>query len=135
MLNDPEVLRRAIPGCKALEPTNDGYAAKVAVAIGPVKATFSGDVKKANVDEPNRLTLEGTGASGIAGFAKGSAEMILEDRADGTVIIYHAAANIGGKLAQLGSRLIASTSRKLAAQFFDEIQVIALERAANRSAG
>ncbi|WP_265519280.1 CoxG family protein [Nitratireductor luteus] len=130
MLNDPEVLQRAIPGCKELTETDDGYSAKVGVAIGPVKATFSGDVTFTDVTEFHGYTLMGQGSGGVAGFAKGSAKMLLEEREEGTAILYDVDASVAGKLAQLGNRLIASTSKKLAAQFFDELNVIAQERAA-----
>lgn len=128
MLNSPEVLQRAIPGCKSLESTEDGYVATVAVALGPVKATFAGTVTLIDVNPGVGLTLVGQGTGGVAGFAKGTARMRLEDHPDGTAVVYDTDVVIGGKLIQLGSRLIEATSKKLTIRFFDEISRIAVER-------
>jgi len=109
-LNDPEVLRACIPGCDELEKTSDTtMEAKVTQKIGPVKARFAGAVELVNIDAPRGYTIRGEGKGGVAGFAKGSADVHLTEEAGGT---------IGGKLAQLGSRLINSTAKKLADQFF-----------------
>ncbi|MDF0498589.1 SRPBCC family protein [Bradyrhizobium yuanmingense] len=120
-LNDPEILRRCIPGCQSLEmasPTE--MTATVVLKVGPVKATFSGKVTLTDIDAPNFYRIVGEGAGGVAGFAKGGAKLRLEEEApDVTILHYEADAQIGGKLAQLGSRLIDSTSRKLAANFFE----------------
>ncbi|MCA1416051.1 carbon monoxide dehydrogenase subunit G [Bradyrhizobium sp. NBAIM20] len=120
-LNDPEILRRCIPGCQSLEmasPTE--MTATVVLKVGPVKATFSGKVTLTDVDAPNGYRIVGEGTGGVAGFAKGGAKVRLEEEApDVTILHYEADAQIGGKLAQLGSRLIDSTSRKLAASFFE----------------
>ena len=125
LINDPDVLRQAIPGCQTLEASEDGYAATVTVAIGPVKAKFAGRVQLLDVVAPESYRIAGEGSGGIAGFAKGSAKVHLEEQDGGSVIRYAVDANIGGKLAQLGGRLIESTSRKLSAQFFERISEIA----------
>lgn len=119
-LNDPEVLKQSIPGCQSLEKKSDTeLAATVVLKIGPIKATFQGEVTLSNLDPPRSYTIQGEGKGGIAGFAKGGADVTLaEDGADATVLRYAAKADVGGKIAQLGSRLIDSTSRKLAGQFF-----------------
>ena len=119
-LNDPEVLKATIPGCQSLEmksPTE--MAATVVVKIGPIKATFAGEVSLKNLNPPHSYTIEGEGKGGIAGFAKGGADVTLaEDGAGTTVLKYATKADVGGKIAQLGSRLIMSTSKKLAGEFF-----------------
>ncbi|MEZ2328285.1 carbon monoxide dehydrogenase subunit G [Mesorhizobium sp. RCC_202] len=119
-LNDPEILKQAIPGCQGLEmksPTE--MAAIVVLKIGPIKATFNGAVTLKNLKPPHAYTIQGEGKGGIAGFAKGGADVTLTaDGADATVLKYAAKAEVGGKIAQLGSRLIESTSKKLAGQFF-----------------
>jgi carbon monoxide dehydrogenase subunit G len=120
-LNDVDVLRRCIPGCESIEKTSDtAMNAKVTLKVGPVKASFSGSVTLSDLDPPNGYTIAGQGTGGIAGFAKGQAKVRLE--ADGVVTILHydVKVEIGGKLAQLGSRLIDSTAMKLAGSFFDE---------------
>lgn len=117
-LNDPAVLGAAIPGCERIEQTADGYDAAVALKIGPVKARFSGHVTIAEALAPERLVLTGEGSGGVAGFARGSATVDLIPAPGGTEVSYEAEVTIGGKLAQIGTRLIASTSRKLAEQFF-----------------
>ena len=119
-LNDPAVLQATIPGCQNLEmksPTE--MAATVVLKIGPIKATFQGEVTLKNLNPPNSYTIQGEGKGGIAGFAKGGADVTLTaDGADATILTYAAKADVGGKIAQLGSRLIESTSKKLAGQFF-----------------
>jgi uncharacterized protein len=118
VLNDPDVLRDAIPGCSALEATDNGYDATASLKVGPVKAKFSGTVKIIESKAPEVLCLSGEGNGGIAGFAKGEARIELSETDDGTEVSYVAEVLVGGKLAQIGNRLIASTSRKLAEQFF-----------------
>lgn len=125
ILNDPEVLRKAIPGCEELVPTAFGYTARAAVSIGPVKARFSGDVRIEERIENRSLKLVGEGSGGVAGFIKGEAIVVLSEHPHGCEVDYSSEIGIGGKLAQLGSRLIASTSRKLAEQFFSKINEIA----------
>ena len=119
-LNDPEVLKRTIPGCKELEqrsPTD--LAAKVALKIGPISATFNGNVTLENLDPPSSYDIVGQGQGGAAGFAKGRARVELtEIDADTTKLTYTAKAEVGGKLATLGGRLIQATSNKLAGEFF-----------------
>ena len=118
-LNNPDVLRECIPGCQSLEmqsPTE--MTATVVTKIGPVKAKFDGEVTLSNIDAPNSYTISGEGKGGIAGFAKGGADVSLEEVPDGTKLSYAVKAQVGGKLAQLGSRLIDSTAKKLAQQFF-----------------
>jgi uncharacterized protein len=119
-LNDPAILKQCIPGCEALEmssPTE--MTATVVFRVGPVKATFGGKVTLSDLDPPNSYRISGEGSGGVAGFAKGGASVRLEaDGPDATVLHYDVDAQIGGKLAQLGSRLIDSTAKKLAGQFF-----------------
>jgi len=119
-LNDPDVLKRTIPGCKELEqrsPTD--LAAKVALRIGPISATFNGNVTLENLDPPSSYDIVGQGQGGAAGFAKGRARVELtEIDADTTKLTYTAKAEVGGKLATLGGRLIQATSNKLAGEFF-----------------
>lgn len=122
-LNDTQVLKDCIPGCQSLEKTDEGLAATVVLKIGPIKATFEGMVTLANLDPPHGYTISGEGKGGIAGFAKGGADVSLaEDGPDATTLRYTARADVGGKIAQLGSRLIDSTSRKLAGQFFSNFR-------------
>jgi uncharacterized protein len=118
-LNDPEVLKACIPGCQSLEKLSDTeMAATVVLRIGPIKATFQGSVRLANLNPPHAYTISGEGKGGIAGFAKGGADVALAEDGPDTILSYTVKAQVGGKLAQLGSRLIDSTSKKLAAQFF-----------------
>ena len=118
-LNDPDVLKQCIPGCEELIKHSDTeLEAKVVLKIGPVKAKFSGNVTLSPDAPPERFSLTGTGNGGAAGFAKGGAVVELEKHPDGTLLRYNATAEIGGKLAQLGSRLIQGTAKKLAAKFF-----------------
>ena len=118
-LNDADVLASCIPGCQSLEKTSATEMSAVVVSkIGPVKATFKGAVTLENIQAPESYTIVGEGKGGVAGFAKGSADVSLEEDGDETVLKYSAKAQVGGKLAQLGSRLIDSTARKMADEFF-----------------
>jgi len=118
-LNDPEILRQCIPGCEELIKHSDTeLEAKVVLKVGPVKARFSGQVELDTVGAPDQFSLTGQGNGGAAGHAKGGANVILEADGDHTILRYEAKAEIGGKLAQLGSRLIQGTAKKLAAKFF-----------------
>jgi uncharacterized protein len=119
-LNDPEVLKKCIPGCQALEMTSPTeMTATVVFKVGPVKATFGGKVTLSDLDPPNSYRISGEGSGGVAGFAKGGAAVRLEsESADVTILHYEVDAQIGGKLAQLGGRLIDSTAKKLAGEFF-----------------
>lgn len=118
-LNDDEVLRAAIPGCETLTRTSPTeFTATVAIKIGPVKARFAGEVQLSDLDPPNGYRLSGKGSGGIAGFASGGATVRLSPAEQGTLLTYSVDAQVGGKLAQLGARLIDATSRKLAGEFF-----------------
>ena len=122
LINDPAVLRACIPGCDSLEGTPEtGFAARVTTKIGPVKATFAGNVALSNVNAPESLTISGEGKGGVAGFAKGGADVHLAEDGAQTVLTYLAKAQVGGKLAQLGARLIDSTAKKLADEFFEKL--------------
>ncbi len=126
MLNDPDVLRQCIPGCEELEKTADNaFSARVTIRVGPVKATFNGNVTLENINAPEGYTITGEGKGGVAGFASGGADVHLAEDGDVTILTYTANARVGGKLAQLGSRLIDSTSRKLADQFFTKVAEMA----------
>lgn len=118
-LNDPDVLRACIPGCEELEKVSDTeMTATVVQKIGPVKARFKGKVTLQNLNPPEGYEIVGEGQGGVAGFAKGGATVVLEESEGGTLLRYDAKAQVGGKLAQIGSRLIDSTARKLADKFF-----------------
>ena len=119
-LNDPEILKQCIPGCDELIKHSDTeLEAKVVLKIGPVKAKFSGNVTLNPINPPEKFSLTGDGSGGIAGFAKGGAEVELIEDGDETILKYTAKADVGGKIAQLGSRLVTSTSKKLAGKFFE----------------
>jgi carbon monoxide dehydrogenase subunit G len=120
-LNDPEVLKACIPNCEELTKNSDTeFVAKVVAKIGPVKASFGGKVTLSDIDAPNGYTISGEGQGGAAGFAKGGAKVRLEsvDGGAATILHYAADAQIGGKLAQIGSRLVEGSARKLADEFF-----------------
>ena len=118
-LNDAEILKACIPGCESLEKTSDTQlAAVVSLKIGPIKAKFNGQVELKNLKPPHSYTIAGEGKGGVAGFAKGGADVALKEDGGGTILTYTAKADVGGKIAQLGSRLIQSTSKKLAGEFF-----------------
>ena len=133
-LNDPEILKQAIPGCQTIEKVSDTeFTAKVVAKVGPVKATFGGKVNLTDLDPPKAYTISGEGTGGVAGFAKGSAKVNLEeDGVEATVLRYEVQAHVGGKLAQIGSRLVDATSRKMADDFFAHFAaVVAPEPAAS----
>jgi uncharacterized protein len=118
-LNDPEVLRQSVPGCQEMvkhSPTE--FSAKVQAKVGPVKANFTGDVTLSDLDPPNSYRISGQGTGGAAGFAEGGADVRLENVGGQTKLVYDVDAKVGGKLAQIGSRLIDSTARKMADDFF-----------------
>lgn len=118
-LNDPEILKQCIPGCEEIEKTSDTeMTAKVVAKVGPVKAKFSGAVTLSDLNRPESYSISGEGKGGAAGFAKGGAKVRLEEDGDGTLMHYEVHADIGGKLAQLGSRLIDGTAKKMANDFF-----------------
>src|SRR6202140_949611 len=120
-LNDADVLKQCIPGCESLEKLSDTeMTAKVKLGIGPVKASFTGKVTLSDLDPPNGYRISGEGAGGVAGFAKGGATGRLQSEGAAKILDYYVKAQIGGKLAQLGGRLIDSTAKKLAAEFFEK---------------
>jgi uncharacterized protein len=126
-LNDVEVLKACIPGCETIEKTSDTEMnAKATLKIGPVKASFTGKVTLSDLDPPHGYTITGEGSGGAAGYAKGGAKVRLEPIEDGaaTMLNYEVQAQIGGKLAQLGSRLIDATAKKLAGDFFQKFGAI-----------
>ena len=124
-LNDVEILRQCIPGCESIDKTSDNeMTAKVTLKIGPVKASFTGKVTLSDFDPPNGYTISGEGSGGAAGFAKGGAKVTLVADGDATILNYDVDAQIGGKLAQLGGRLIDATAKKLAGDFFEKFGAI-----------
>ncbi len=131
-LNDPEILKQAIPGCQTIEKLSDTeFTAKVVAKVGPVKATFNGKVTLSDLDPPRAYTITGEGTGGVAGFAKGSAKVALDEGGgEATVLHYEVAAHVGGKLAQIGSRLIDGTSRKMAEDFFARFAAVIAPEAA-----
>jgi carbon monoxide dehydrogenase subunit G len=137
-LNDPEALKACIPGCEDLNKTSDTeFIAKVVAKIGPVKASFGGKVTLSEIDAPNGYTISGDGQGGAAGFAKGGAKVRLEsvDGGAATILHYAADAQIGGKLAQIGSRLVEGSARKLADEFFAAFAAQATAKAGTIPAG
>lgn len=122
-LNDAETLKACIPGCQELTGSpEDGFAAVVKQKVGPVSATFNGEVTLENVVPGESYTIVGEGKGGVAGFAKGSADVTLRDVEDGTELTYTANAKVGGKLAQLGNRIVGGFARKMADQFFENFK-------------
>ena len=118
-LNDPEILGQCLPGCESIEKTSETEMTAVVTAkVGPVKAKFTGEVKLSDMDPPNGYTLSGEGKGGVAGFARGEAKVSLSDEGDDTILIYNVNAKVGGKLAQVGARLIDGTAKKMADDFF-----------------
>ena len=122
-LNDPDVLEACIPGCKSLEKRSDTeLAATVSLGIGPVRANFDGEVELKDLNPPESYRLEGEGKGGVAGFASGGADVRLEEVPEGTRLTYEVDAKVGGKIAQVGARLIDSTAKKLAKKFFADFK-------------
>ena len=120
-LNDTAVLQACIPGCESLEKTSDTeMKAKVRMRIGPVSASFTGKVTLSDLDPPNGYRISGEGQGGAAGFAKGGAVVTLKDDAGDTLLNYNVDAQVGGKIAQVGARLIDGTAKKLADEFFSK---------------
>ena len=118
-LNDPDVLARCIDGCQSMTKLDDTtFEAKVKAKVGPVRATFAARLELTDVDPPNRYTINANVKGGPAGFGKGSAQVMLEPEGEQTLLRYTAAATVGGKLAQIGSRLIDAAARKMADDFF-----------------
>lgn len=128
-LNDPDVLKACIPGCDSIEKLGENeLQAHVTLKIGPVKASFSGKVTLSNIDPPKGYTISGEGQGGVAGHARGGADVRLDEEGEETVLHYTVRAEVGGKIAQLGSRLIDATAKKLAGEFFEKFaEVVAPE--------
>lgn len=130
-LNDPNILKASIPGCEKLERSNATHlAAAATLKIGPVKATFQADIEQSDLDPPRRCVLKGEGRGGVAGFARGEAEVLLAADDGGTVLSYVAKASIGGKLAQVGQRLIDGVAKQIADDFFSRFASIVASKAA-----
>jgi carbon monoxide dehydrogenase subunit G len=125
-LMDSDTLRAAIPGCEAITPEGDGrYLVSVLAAVGPVKARFKGRLQQQDLQPPHRYTLSFEGEGGVAGFARGSAEVELsEAEGSATRLTYRAQAQIGGRLAQIGSRLVDATAARMSAQFFERLGAV-----------
>ncbi|NEX44937.1 CoxG family protein [Pseudotabrizicola algicola] len=120
---NPDVLKECIPGCTEVTGNRDeGFEAVVTQKVGPVKATFKGAVTLSDITEGERVTISGEGKGGPAGFAKGGAVVVLEPIPEGTRLTYEVEANVGGKLAQLGSRIIDGFAKKMADEFFTRFQ-------------
>ena len=131
-LNDPEVLKQCIPGCQALEKVSDTeFNGRVIASVGPVRATFGGKVTLSDLNPPQSYTISGEGSGGVAGFAKGGAKVNLAEDGAATVLTYAVQAQVGGKLAQVGSRLIDGVARKMANDFFGRFaETVAIEQPA-----
>jgi len=124
-LNDPEILKACIPGCESIEKISDHeLKAAAAIKLGPIAARFTGKVLLSDLDPPNGYTISGEGQGGVAGFAKGGATVKLSDEEEGTKLAYVVNAQIGGKMAQLGARLIDSTAKQMAEAFFTKFSDI-----------
>jgi hypothetical protein len=131
-LFDPEVLRQCIPGGESVERVSDAhFKANVKLAIGPVKARFAGDATMSEIDAPHSCELRGKGSGGVAGFGKGDAWIRLEADGAATILTYDVKASVGGKLAQVGQRLIDSTAQKLADEFFSSFVKVLEDRKAS----
>jgi carbon monoxide dehydrogenase subunit G len=131
-LNDAEILKAAIPGCESLEQISESeFGATIVIKLGPIKTRFAGRVTLSDIVPLKSYTIAGAGEGGIAGFAKGAAKVTVSEQDPGTTLLsYVADAAVGGKIAQLGARLIVSTSNKLAAQFFNNLEQALASRAA-----
>ena len=124
-LNDTAVLQQSMPGCESFDATGENtFEAKLVAKIGPVKAKFKFDVELSDIDPPNGYTISGAGQGGAAGFAKGSASVTLTEQDGATLLAYNVQANVGGKLAQLGARLIDGVAKKMADEFFENFKEI-----------
>ena len=124
-LNDPDVLKQCIDGCEELSKSSDTeFVAKVTAKVGPVRAKFSGKVMLSDLDPPNGYMITGEGQGGVAGFAKGRAKVVLTEDASHTILTYTADAEVGGKLASVGSRLVEGVAKKQADDFFGKFSVI-----------
>jgi carbon monoxide dehydrogenase subunit G len=133
-LNDPDILKASIPGCEELiREGESGFKGRIAAAVGPVRAKFSGTATLSEIDAPNGYTLTGAGSGGAAGMVKGGAKVRLTADAEGTILRYEAQAQVAGKLAQIGSRLVDMAAKKMADEFFhnfvQQLEPIALAEA------
>ena len=127
-LNNPEILKQSIPGCEEFKKnSNTEFTATATNKIGPFNASFTGEIEIKNIDAPNSYTIEGSGNSPV-GFASGSAKVKLENSNGGTKLIYEVNANVGGKIAQVGSRLIDMTAKKMADIFFGKFSDLVSEQ-------
>ena len=127
-LNDPDVLARCIPGCESIERTSETeFTAKMKAKIGPVKARFVSKILLSDLDPPKSYTITGEGKGGPAGFGKGSAHVTLTPAGDNTILEYTADMKVGGKLAQVGSRLVGGAVRKIADDFFGKFAEVVTE--------
>jgi carbon monoxide dehydrogenase subunit G len=128
-LNDPETLKQCIPGCESITKKSDtAFSARVVVKLGPIKAGFNGSVELKDINAPHGYRIEGKGEGGLAGFATGGATVRLETVPEGTKMSYDVDAQVGGKMAMLGSRLIDSTAQSLSGQFFEKFAKLAAEK-------
>ena len=135
-LNDPAVLKACIAGCESVERTgDDAFAAVVALKVGPVSARFKGNLQMTNIQAPNGYTINFDGQGGVAGFGKGSADVALTAQGDKTLLKYNARATVGGKMAQIGSRLIDATAGKITEDFFKAFEAHLQAGAAPAAAG
>ena len=126
-LNDPEILKKSIPGCEEFKKESDTeFSATATNKIGPFNASFSGTIELKDINAPNSYKISGSGSSPV-GFASGEAEVKLEDTEEGTKLIYEVEANVGGKIAQVGSRLIDMTAKKMADIFFGKFSELVIE--------
>ena len=131
-LNDPDVLKKSIPGCEEFKKNSDTeFTAKATNKIGPFNASFTGDIKLKEINAPNSYVIEGSGNSPV-GFASGTAKVNLEDNENGTKLIYEVNANVGGKIAQVGSRLIDMTAKKMADIFFGKFSEMISDKSISR---
>ena len=127
-LNNTAILQQAMPGCESFDATGENtFEARLVTKIGPVKAKFKFDVELSDLDPPNGYTISGAGQGGAAGFAKGSASVSLTEQDGATLLAYNVQANVGGKLAQLGARLIDGVAKKMADEFFENFKEIVAE--------
>ncbi len=134
-LNDPEILRQCIPGCEELVRNGENaFDAKVVAKVGPVRAKFNGSVQLSEMDPPRGYKISGQGQGGAAGFAKGGATVQLAENGAETILSYTVDASVGGKLAQIGSRLIDATAKKMADDFFTRFAELVAGPAAGETA-
>ncbi|ANK84063.1 MULTISPECIES: SRPBCC family protein [unclassified Rhizobium] len=130
-LNDPEIMRGCIPGCQGIERISpSAFEATIKVKLSLFSATFHGLLTLSNIDAPESYTLSAEGKGGLAGFARGSADVVLEARGEETILHYRAKAELGGRLAQLGARLLDSTSQRLAEGFFSDFNTAVVAKMA-----